>query len=328
MPKKELTSKQLHRLKQRTEYIFLVGVELFSRFAFVYWRKVYNPALSKEENKGAIELDVLEKEKDAPITTMEAQQEELDDDGLIEGMKSNDVVDALKKWFKEIKDLGYDLNNFVSDEGSEFKNVLVNRFLNKGGDGIFKHPVQQVFTVANDRVKNPVAERFIGTFKRLFGQYTTMEGRMRDITQKDIDKIVDFYNSRVHSSTGYTPDEVLKNDQIADTLFEIYRYQKAGEVFDFYDDIKVGDYVRVYYKYRTPDKNIGDKKSNVQNFSYTIFKVSRLNKADNMFILDAVDGKDERDKFFVMPSKRGLRKELLLKIDYNSFQKYNAVGRN
>ena len=327
-PKKSLTNKQIERLKQRREFIFLVGVELFSRYAFVDFYQTFNPYRPED---GGIKLDEVEVSDDLTEVTKDGMMEDAEDDGDITGMSANDVIKSLTKWFKEIKDMDYELHNFITDEGSEFKNVAVKRFLDKGGDGIFKYPINQGFTVPNDRTANPVAERFIGTFKRLFGQFYAVKGvDPMDVSinqmKKDVDKMLEFYNSRVHSSTGYTPKEILKDNETSDTLFEIYRHQKS-EVYltDTYKPLNTGDHVRVFYKWKTPDANIGNKKSNVQNFSYTIFRITGLNKKDNHYFLSPLgDRKDPRDKFFEMPSKRGVRKDLVLRIDYDAFKRMSG----
>lgn len=326
MPPKSKSDGELQRQKDKKEYIFLVGVELFSRYAFVKWFKKYNPLADASENKNTIKTvdlgDVVE--EDTPIVEKEAEQQAIQEDGHMTGLKATDVVKTLDGWLKDIEKLGYDLHYFISDEGGEFKNKEVADFLKKNKIG-------QVFTVPNDRVANPIAERFIGTFKRLFGQYTAIHGT-NDITQDDVDKIVNFYNSRIHSSTDYTPDEVLLGDKTsgedkafttnANTLFNFYRHQKGLMYHNPTEVLPNGTVVRIYSKWSLTDKNVGDKKSNIPNWSFTLFKIKGLNKADNHYILEVIGQKSPKDKKLVMPSSRGLRRELVRPIDYDAFLKY------
>lgn len=48
---KVLTGKALERAQFKKVYHFIVGVELFSRYAFVKWFVEYNPYLTPEQNK-------------------------------------------------------------------------------------------------------------------------------------------------------------------------------------------------------------------------------------------------------------------------------------
>jgi len=305
--------------KPDIEYRFLIGVELFSRYAFIKWYRVGKDI--KEEQLMVLGDKVVETD---PVVEQEAQEQEIDQNDEIKGLKSKQVIEACKDWFKDIKDdLKYDLQNFVSDEGPEFRAADFAEFLQKGGNGIFDHEIGQGFAVPNDRVKNPIAERMIGTFKRLFGQYCAIN-KTDDIGPKQAQKIIDFYNNRIHSSTGYTPEEVLRNQNYENhTLFEIYRYQKGA----MYDDLQVPlekGYCRISTKWKTPDKNFGDVKSNINNWSYTIYKIEEFNRADNHYIVKPVDGKiDPRDKKLVQPGKKGLRRELIRPLDYEAFKRYN-----
>ena len=83
--------------------------------------------------------------------------------------------------------------------------------------------------------------------------------------------------------------------------------------------------VRIYTKWSTDDKNVGDKKSNINNWSWTLYKIVRLNKADNFYVLERIGDVDKRDKKVKQPSDRGLRREHLLPINMDDFQKYNIA---
>jgi hypothetical protein len=320
MVQKSKTQKEIEREKGKIEYAFIVGVDLFSRYAFV---RLWRIGRDLPESK----LEVV-KEIPEQIAEAEAVQADLDDDGVANKLGQDQILEALKKWYKEIEDMGFDhITYLITDDGSEYKG--------KVDDFIKSKESIHGITVPNDRVKNPVAERFIGTFKRLFGQLTSLKGS-NDITQQEVNDIVNFYNKRIHSSTGYAPADVLKgismkdgdisidgDDSVAPVLFDFYRHQKGAMYYDLKEELPSGSVVRIYSKWKTPDKNIGDKKSNIANWSFTLYKIKRLNKADNFYELDRIGDVDSRDKKIEQPSDRGLRREFILPIDYDSFQKYN-----
>ena len=372
------------RQKTAQFYYFVVGVELFSRYAFV--------ALIDRNNQLVEEKPSPEEISEMPKVDGQAVQEQINLFNKAYRPTGKEVVDIFKKWFEMIAKDGYILCNVVSDNGNEFINQDVSEFLSSGADGIFNEviekynketkqdddikenfdsvevpiplPIQQVQTVPNDEVANPIAERFIQTFKRLWGQYTA-KVKKANYNQEDVDKIVDFYNNRVHSSTGYTPNEILKKDmnkdlsmdEIQDTLFNLYTLQKTQMYLNPHFEssssespkIPIDSYVRIYTKWNTPDANIGEKKSNINNWSYTLFKVKKFDTYERSYELDMVgkDGKiielkkfknktgykeyanqiknnlNKNDSKLVVPYS--LRSNFLKVIDYDAFKEYNIT---
>ena len=298
------------------EYKFLVGIDLFSRFAFVKWFRICKKGDSCV--KGSVpesELIEITEEPDEEVDA-EGYREDLEDDGKSFSLGAKQVIEGLKEWLEEIKKMGYDLQRFISDNGPEYIARDTVKFLEDNG-------IDQGFVVPNDKLKNPIAERFIGTFRRLVGQYMAMEGK-EELTPKDIKKIVDFYNDRIHSSTGYSPREVLTGDKNQDsTLFNYYRALKNDMYYTMPDEIPMGTAVRIYNKWKTADKNIGDKKANVPNWSATLYRIVRLDKSKNSYILERIGEKDKRDRKFLDPPKDGLRKEYLQVVDEEKLRKYS-----
>lgn len=320
MPPKQMTEKEVARQKGKIEYVFLVGVDLFSRYAFVkLWR------VGKDIKKKDL---MIVSEPPTETSELEGYNADKADDGVVDKVGAEKITETVKEWYKKINQMGFNqVRYFITDDGPEFRGKLED-FLKtqKSIHGI---------TVPNDRVKNPVAERFIGTFKRLFGQYTALKGS-NEITQEDVDKIVDFYNRRVHNSTNYSPDDVLNGISMKDgeihientenpapMLFNLYRSQKGESYYDMPKELLSDSIVRIYTKWSTDDKNVGDKKSNINNWSYTLYKIVRLNKADNHYVIEPISSIDPRDKKVKQPSERGLRRELLLPINIQDFKKYN-----
>lgn len=306
--------------REKTEYMFVVGIDLFSRYAFVKLWKISN-----KTTKNTLDEKDLTTITERPDTEVEAEayDEDIQDDGKATSLGASQVLDAFKIWFKQIAGMGYEVRSLTTDNGNEYDNIKVNKFL-------AEHHTIHNFSVANDRLHNPVAERFIQTFKRLFGQYTSLTGSY-DITQEDVDKIVSFYNNRIHSSIGYSPDEVLKynvedENSPAGLLFDMFRRQKSEMYLNqnFSGSIPDGSVVRYYSKWKLADKNISEKKSNIPNWSHTLYKVVRFNKSDNHYVIEPLGEIDKRDKKFEKPSSRGLRKEYLLVINYPDFEKYSV----
>lgn len=314
MPPKQ---KELERQKQKIEFAFVVGIDLFSRYGFVKWFRICKEgeACSKNTLPESQMIEITE-EPDEEVDA-EGYKADLEDDGKATGLGAKQIIEGLKEWFKEITDMGYELPTFfISDEGKEYKNKEMEKFLRENG-------VSQGFTVPNDKIKNPIAERFIGTFKRLVGQYMAMKGST-DITPKEVQELVDFYNRRIHSSTGYAPGDVLEGDKNEDsTLFNYYRALKSDMYLDLKEEIKPDTVVRIYNKWKTADKNIGDKKSNIPNWSATLYRVIGLNKSDNFYRIERIGEKDKRDRKFLDPPKQGLRKNFLQPVDYEALKKYS-----
>jgi hypothetical protein len=370
------------RKKTAQFYYFVVGVELFSRYGFV---SLVDRNELESEKPSPKEID------DMPKVDAEAVQEQVNLFNKAFRPKGSEVVDIYKKWFKKIADMGYILCNVVSDNGSEFFNKEVNPFLKNGAGGIFNaniekfntetkedkdlqenydsidvslpYSVNQIQTVPNDDVANPIAERFIQTFKRLWGQYTAQNPKT-NYSQADVDDIVKFYNHRVHSSTGYSPYDILEGskdlskDEIQDTLFNLYFLQKTQMYLDPHFEtsssenpkIPIGGHVRIYTKWNLADKNYGEKKTNVNNWSYTIFVIKKFDTKEKAYELNMV-GKDgntielkrftddrtgykeylkklqeninKKDAKLVIPY--ALRSNFLKVIDYNAFKEYNIT---
>lgn len=416
MPSKKKKSDTVNVRKTTAKfYYFVVGVELFSRYAFVTL-----------VDRNELVVDKTPILKDDPSVDKEAELAQIQLFNKKYSPKGEEVVRIFKEWFMVIARNGYILCNVVSDNGPEFNNKEVKAFLDNGADGIFdevlkdenkklkengfqeldKISIGLSTTIANDRVANPIAERFIGTFKRLLGQYLTakklniqdkiQKGEYKEgdkipdpdlLTQEDVDEIVAFYNSRIHSSTQYAPDDVVKmkftvsdlrkekegkefkekpypisDKQIEendDTLFDFYRHQKGQMYYDqddSYADVRVGTVVRLYSKWLSADQNIGDKKSNQPNWSFSFFKVQSYDPKERTYVLDLISFKD-RNQIFPMkeftgkgskekkeqydallrknmspndskmplPTSRGVRRDLFKVIDFNDFLKYNSV---
>ena len=314
MPPKQ---KEIERKKNRIEYAFVVGIDLFSRYGFVKWFRICKEGdtCGKDALPESQMIEITE-EPDEEVDA-EGYRADIEDDGKATGLGAKQIIEGLEEWFKKIEDMGYELPTFfISDEGKEYKNKTLEKYLEE-------KEVNQGFTVPNDKIKNPIAERFIGTIKRLVGQYMTIKGSS-NITPKEVQDLVDFYNRRIHSSTGYSPDEILKGNENQDsTLFNYYRVLKSDMYLSQKAEIKPNTVVRIYNKWKTADKNIGDKKSNIPNWSATLYKVIGLNKSNNFYKLERMGEKDPRDRKFLDPPKQGLRRNFLQQVDYEALKKYS-----
>lgn len=324
MPPKQ---KEKERKAKSVEFAFVLGVDLFSRYGFVKFYRVCRKGTKCE--KGTLPESKMMEITEEPDDEVGAKgyQEDLEDDGKATGLGGPQVIEGLKEWFKKIEDMGYDLPTyFISDRGTEYDNNLVEKFLKD-------LEIIQGFTVPNDKLKNPIVERFMGTFKRLLGQYMLLKEMETDlpedeviiITPKEAQELVDFYNNRIHSATGYAPNDVLNGDKDEDsTLFNYYRTLKSDMYLEKdYEKIEPGTVVRIYNKWKTSDKNIGDKKSNIPNWSATLYRVKKYNKLTNTYELEMIGKKDKRDRKFEEAPSEGLRQNFLQPIDYEAFQEYS-----
>lgn len=309
-------------------YQFLVCIDLFSRFAFVKLWRIGN-------KKGEVSPSELETIKystneinDMPTVEKKGILEDLEDDGIVDNLPSDRVLAGIKEIFSKINKKGFDnVSYFITDQGKEFMGKIPEWL--KSQNTIYGT------TVPNDRVANPIAERMIQTFKRLFGQYCAMKGSY-EIDQNDVNEIMNFYNSRIHSSTGYAPKDVLdgismKDDKVsindeenvAPILFDFYRHQKGDMYYNMMDEIPKDSIVRINTKWLSDDDNLGDYKTNINSWSYTLYKVKGINRKTNFYLIEPLDGIDKRDKKVKQPGIDGMRRENLQVIDYQAFKDFN-----
>lgn len=109
-------------------------------------------------------------------------------------------------------------------------------------------------------------ERYNGTLRRMIEKLKLVQGKGVSYAYKYVPTVVKAYNNLVHSSTGYTPSQILKDKQIQkQVLTEQRKYPQI-------DGIKKGDTVRVSIR---NEQNVFDRKI-APNWSKELYKVTTV----------------------------------------------------
>ena len=145
-----------------------------------------------------------------------------------------------------------------SDKGSEFFNAIMKDLLDKNGI--------KLYTTENEE-KSSVVERWNKTMKeRIFRMFSANNNT---IYFDKLDKLVDQYNHRFHSSIRMSPAEASKQKnegQVFANLFGDLIYAKRGRA-----KFKVGDKVRISkYKRKIFDKGF------TPNWTEEIFVIDEI----------------------------------------------------
>lgn len=168
----------------------------------------------------------------------------------------DEIVDAFGKF---IQDSG-NCKKITVDNGSEF-------ISKKWKDKAKEKDIEMVYVDAGDKTKVGKIERFNKTLRNKIMTYCKA---FKTLTWQDkLDDLVANYNSSIHSSTGYKPDEVTI--PIADAI----RKKEENRMFkamDFVRQFKAGDKVRVKKFKGTFQKGTDRWSSGI----YTIESVEKL----------------------------------------------------
>jgi hypothetical protein len=160
-----------------------------------------------------------------------------------------ETADAFKKIIKEV---GEKPNALWVDQGKEFYNNDVEKVLKN---------VRIYSTFGEGKAAN--VERLNRTLKNMMYKRFTINQNRKWINMLDF--ITNKYNTKVHSSTGYTPKEIF--DKKIQLPVEAEPLPKVKPKF------AVGDRVRISYKRRpTFDK------AYLPNWTWEIFEVSKVKK--------------------------------------------------
>ena len=120
--------------RKKTEYAFVVFVDLFSRYAYAKWFEICKKG--NKCNKGSInEEDMIEMPKPTEEVDLKGCEADLQDDGKATGLAQKEVLQGLKDLYKKIDDLGYKPPmNFISDNGVEFGFIPKTGMINTNSD--------------------------------------------------------------------------------------------------------------------------------------------------------------------------------------------------
>ena len=187
--------------------------------------------------------------------------------GMLVPIKSKmpkEIVDGFSVAFKEY---GIPLK-IQTDNGGEFKNGTVRTFLKDLGI-VF-------YTTRNDDVKCALAERLIRTIKERLWTYMTEENGFRYIDI--LPHVVESYNNTVHSSTGYAPELMAKNecDEHRSNLINELRPMATNAKYE------IGHFVRIRKKKKTFEKGYET------NFTDEIFIITKVEKHPDNIVLYSI----------------------------------------
>lgn len=199
--------------------------------------------------------------------------------------KSVDSMDsllALEDYENKIVDYGYLVVNVYSDNGSEFKGAF-NKYLKEV-------EINHVFTDANDKRQTSPIESFNRTIRLALEKKKAMGGVDATNIVEVVKKVVDDYNNTVHSSTGYSPNELLKNESKQNEF-----YNKQKELQNDYgreQEIKKGALVRLPLEKSVFDKlqpTWSKKLYKVSGYKNGRYTVEGVNKKYPWYYLQVVD---------------------------------------
>jgi ligand-binding SRPBCC domain-containing protein len=197
------------------------------------------------------------------------------------------VIDILSRfaWVKAVKDKksssiikAFELilatcrkpEKLQTDQGREFKNIMLARFCSSKGI--------HFFTTSDSSVKCALAERFIRTLRARIYRYIYWKHTHRYID--DLQMIVDNYNNSYHRTIKTTPRSVTADNQqsIVQTIQQsIKENPKRKRTFDVNQEVKI------------PMKSSSFEKGAVQQWTDEVFKIDSLKETPQKFIYKLKD---------------------------------------
>ena len=149
---------------------------------------------------------------------------------IVENKNAKTVKQGIAKILKKLPKKP---KTILSDNGGEFKNSILTKFMKN-------QEIRQIYSIASNPQSNSVVERFNGSFKRWLRKMGMLSD---DIDQKTVNKIVNNYNNSNHETIGMTPLEALKEGShatVKQNLFKNRTFNLQGGK----DDLRKGDIVR------------------------------------------------------------------------------------
>jgi len=201
--------------------------------------------------------------KTVPLFTIGAQQ----------------TIAHLKDAFKE---LGGTPQKLITDNGREFSNEEVQKFLN---DNNIEHKVMRTY--------NHYVERVILTLKKRLDDRINIAKETKETHRSWVDYmkvIVNRYNKdKIHSTTGEYPAQI-KDGNINAIMRARDKFAKLKDKIKNRPIIKVGDKVRIFEK---PEKNYMENKVYRKKWSEEVYKVIKIEtlsiSSDNVYHLQHKD---------------------------------------
>jgi transposase InsO family protein len=188
-----------------------------------------------------------------------------------------------------------------SDNGGEFRNHEFAELAARRG-------FRQVFSASYSPQSNGCVERFNHTLKQLIRHHFVTSGTKRWIDV--LSAILENYNSAVHSSTKFAPDELVaawkeQDDSVLAkaraTLFKRARKSLGSEPGSV---IKVGDHVRTLVSRRKKPMKTGDTKLRRPVWSESIHAVENVSNPTNGLSLPRYTLEGSTERFYASDLQR------------------------
>lgn len=237
-------------ISRRTIAAFLSNHETAQVHKAVSTQPVTRPAVLKKEGQLAVDLTWLKRTDPAESDLKDSQILFTCIDvfskfawvRILPNKTGPTVAKAMQSVVDDIKKSGGVMPTAVrSDNGSEFK-------AKEFGAVVLGAGARQIFSDVYNPRQNGVVERFNKTLKMMIYKMMTQHN-LGKITDSDLQKIVDNYNSTRHGTTGTTPAEVHGGDEDAAELTHLNMRERAKKLVveneTHYPPLAVGDHVRV-----------------------------------------------------------------------------------
>ena len=238
----------------------------------------------------------------------------------LQGKTAEEVYVAFQDFYKKVNTL----RCLEIDKGTEYSKVKT--FCEKEG--------VTVIVYNGDKNSMSIAERFNRSLRNF-----VLKVCKNKVWYKKLDDILEAYNERIHSSTGYSPDYLSKHPEIQDEV----RSESIQQIVDVKNELnkfKVGDTVRVYEKKKLFGKGTGSYSKAVHTITaingnsiffdhnpekkyryYNIMKVGKVDLDPRTIAIDEANVEEANYKV-----ARKLNKEL--SINKKSVKEFNVELQN
>jgi hypothetical protein len=225
-------------------------------------------------------------------------------------VNSEDTVKAMKNYL----DLVEDIDNVFSDNGPEMMGEF-ETFLKKEG-------IKHIFTNPYDKRQTSPIETFNRTVRLMYEKYVSVNGL--DITKirSVFEKINESYNKTIHSSTKFTPKDLLESKELRNK----FREEQKKLIDNTESTVEIGSMVRLPIK-----KDTFTKLS--PNWSKKLYKVKSFDKSSQRYTVDGVNAVYPRNMLQVVNTENLMKKsiqEVKKKVKKNKelegLKDYNTAG--
>lgn len=179
---------------------------------------------------------------------------------IVKDKKPKTIIEALKKILRRMEKTP---KLIISDNGREFKNKTMAKFLEKEN-------IKQLFGIAGNPQGQGIIERFNQSLKRLISKSGIASGKA--LTSYTLQKLTKNYNNMEHSTIQMKPVEAFKEENHDAVMKNTAKRSTLNLDKDVSDDLEKGDTVRIALEKK---KAIGKRDINWTEELYTIHSIRR-----------------------------------------------------